>query len=792
MKKIFSLFFSLLLIYNYSIGQTDKTVYHPTSVQKPVYFDISPIMRDIDQSTIKTETSWKDGVVKNMFNVRPQDQEKNSTTVVTDPVRQLLRGVITSDTTIQNFDGTAGDGNSCPPDTYGDVGSNHYFSVVNCRYSVYTKDGSKIFGPSSNSSVWSGMANNHNDGDAIVAYDENADRWVFMQFSLPNYPSGPFFLMIAISQTPDPTGSWYRYEYQFSEMPDYPKISVWGDGYYMGFNRFGGTSMTFKGTGYAAFNRAKMLTGDPSAEMVYITLPSTNDAFAAYPSDCDGAFPPAGTPAYYVFDNASHSRLTLSEFHVDWDTTSNSTLTMMAQIPVQSFNTGLSNGIPQKGTSVKVQANSDRMMPKLQFRKFNDHWSMVISRTVNVGSGISGIRWYELRRDSVNYWDVYQQGTYAPNDGNYRWMGSLSMDQNGNMALGFSISSSSMYPSVRYTGRLAGDPLGQMTIGEKGIINGGGSQTNTWSGTPSRWGDYSSMQVDPSTPGKFWYTQEYYSTSSQANWKSRVGSFDFGSVFSAGVTASPEVLCLGQSTTLNATATGGSGAYTYSWSSIPAGFTSSQQDTTITPLVSTTYICTVSDGTNSKTDSVLVTVNGMTTVTAGNDTTYPNSLSAFQVFGQASNYQSLLWTTSGDGHFSMDTVATTVYFTGTNDKSYGAVDLTLFASALPPCTTSASDTVHITLSWPAGIGEEINGPFGIFMSPNPSNGVFSLTVRNLTDPQAVITVSDIQGKILYTDNVKGPAKSITRTISMPGISKGIYIIKVKSDNNVKEGKMVVK
>ena len=209
------------------------------------------------------------------------------------------------------------------------------------------------------------------------------------------------------------------------------------------------------------------------------------------------------------------------------------------------------------------------------------------------------------------------------------------MDSSGNMALGYSISSANMYPSIRYCGRYSTDPLNEMTIAERGIINGGGSQTNTWSGTLSRWGDYSSMSVDPSVPSTFWYTQEYYSTSSDANWKTRVASFHFPKIFSAQASATPSVICAGMSSQLDVTAINGSGTYTYSWTSVPEGFSSDIKNPVVFPAETTAYLVNVNDGTQTITVTTYIIVQPVPVPDAGPDTSYCWWVPYFAVNGNA-------------------------------------------------------------------------------------------------------------------------------------------------------------
>ncbi|MCK9421398.1 MAG: T9SS type A sorting domain-containing protein [Bacteroidales bacterium] len=573
MKKriIFFAAFILLASISYSQQEASKPI-----VIKASYFDISPPLREmIKNIPPKADMTWKDGVVKNFFDVKRFHPADTDDPLATDPNVQSWLGPRAPDSVAQSFDGVTNLAGVVPPDTDGDVGPNHYFQEVNMSYAIYSKTGSLLFGPHANSSIFSGLPNNSNDGDGIVIYDEAADRWLFSQFSLPNYPNGPFFEMVAISQTSDPTGSWYRYQFQFADLPDYPKLGVWPDGYYLSFNRFSAGSGNYVGTGAAALNRTKMLAGDPTANIVYFTLSGSSEAYSMLPSDCDGTFPPVGTPNYFTYINDGPDRLGMYAFHVDWNNTASSTYTQHALLNVNAFNSNLPSGIPQKNTSIKLATLSDRLMFRLQFRTFADHWSMVTCHTINVGANVASMRWYELRKEGTNPWAIYQQGTYSP-DNNCRWMGSIAMDSSGNMALGYSVSGTTKFPSIYYTGRLANDPLGEMTIQEGIIKEGGGSQTNTWT-TPGRWGDYSSMSVDPSEPSKFWYTQEYFQNTSSVAWKTRIGSFTLNAVTSyslsgtitypgsaptplAGITVT---LKNGSGTIVGTTTTNASGSYSF-------------------------------------------------------------------------------------------------------------------------------------------------------------------------------------------------------------------------------------
>lgn len=784
MKKIISLLgvFCLAITAVFAQENVSKPI-----VQSPVYFDISPPMRDMVKNYPSTgDNSWKDGLVKNILHPSDRNAELDGLQGEDLNVQRWYGDKYITDTTIVNFEANSNTQGFYPPDTYGEVGPNHYFQVVNCHYSIYDKSGVKLLGPISNNAMWNGMTNNSNDGDATVTYDEVANRWMFSQFSLPHYPNGPFFQMIAISQTPDPTGAYYRYQYQYTDMGDYPKFGVWPDGYYMTINRFLSGVLSFKGIGAVAFDRTKMLAGDPTAQSVMFTLTLSQEAWRMLPSDCDGAFPPLGTPCYIGYQANQHIRI--YEFHVDWVNTANSTFTNSITLPVNSYN-GTLLGIPQKGGSKPLDDFGGTLMYRMQFRKFSDHWSMAACGSINVGSNVSGLRWYELRNIGGAGWSIYQQGTYSP-DANSRWMGSIAMDSIGNMAMGYSISSSSMYPSIRYTGRLSSDPLGTMTVGEHGIFNGTSYESYGTLASTLRWGDYSGISVDPSASATFWYTNMYY-TSAGTNWKTRIASFSFANIFNVNITATPNVICTSQSSQLNANATGGSGTYTYSWTSLPAGFTSTLQNPVVTPAVTTQYIVAVNDGSATKTDTLTLNVTQEPIANAGTDATYPNISPLFPVTGSATSYSTVKWLTAGDGHFNIDTVLTSLYYPGPIDKNNGGVDLSLRAYSLAPCTDSSTDVVHITLTFPVGIGNNATGAFGVTISPNPSNGNFTLVIHGLKNGEARLLISDLTGKEIYRENGISATNDLIKEISLSGNPKGIYLIKVTTDQQSTTKKLVL-
>ena len=419
-----------------------------------------------------------------------------------------------------------------PPDPVGEAGPNHYIQMVNAGagavFNVYDKSGGLIAGPSVLSTLWTaGGACASGNGDPIVLYDNLAQRWLMSEFA-----STGNHLCVYISQTSDPiAGGWYLYDFTVPQFPDYPKYAVWPDAYYVSTNELDPAAY--------ALDRNKMLNGLPATYQRF-TAPG-NLAFpfqTLTPSDHDGVTPPpAGAPNYFMRhrDDEAHNPgandptmdfLEIWEFHVDFTNPANSSFTGPIPVDVSEFDSdlcGLSvlRCFRQPGTIRQLDPLREVVMWRLQYRNFGDHESLVGNLVTDLdGTDHGGIRWFELRKIGAAPWTLHQEGTYGP-DAASRWMGSAAMDKDGNIALGYSVSSIVVFPSLRYAGRLATDPPGTLPQGENVILNGNFSQTNT-----TRWGDYSSMNVDPADDCTFWYTGEYVATST-SQWGTRIAAFRF-------------------------------------------------------------------------------------------------------------------------------------------------------------------------------------------------------------------------------------------------------------------------
>jgi hypothetical protein len=404
-----------------------------------------------------------------------------------------------------------------PPDTSGDVGPNHYVQMINSAYVVLNKSGQILAGPFAINTLWSnvgGPCYNRNDGDPIVVHDQIADRWILSQFT----STAPYNECIAVSQTSNPAGLYWVYSFQLSNtsFPDYPKLGVWPDGYYMGVNQF--TNHSFDGTRPYVFERSRMLLGQ-AARWLSTTTPLGVTQGLVIPSDLDGAtLPPAGMPN--IFAQAGGNTLNLYRFHVDWNNTANSTWTGPTSLPVQGYTELCNSCIPQRNTSQMLDGIGDRLMYRVTYRNYGTYEAMSVAMNVNANN-FAAVRWYELRNLSTTPM-IYQQGTFG-NTVDHRWMASPAMDRSGNLAIGYTISSQNRYPSVAYAGRLVTDPLGQLAQGEALIYAANGSQSGV-----NRWGDYSQLSVDPSDDCTFWYTTEY-NESFDWIWQTRIGSFKFPS-----------------------------------------------------------------------------------------------------------------------------------------------------------------------------------------------------------------------------------------------------------------------
>jgi hypothetical protein len=647
-----------------------------------------------------------------------------------DDVHQADEGLLLNTDVGTNFPGVGANG-FAPPDTNMAVGPNHIMQTVNSRYAIYDKNGILLAGPFALSSLWSafGSGNNcavSNNGDVVAQYDKLADRFIVTQLGST---TAPFSECIAVSQTSDPTGAYWLYSYSFgTQLNDYPKFGVWptatNSAYLATYNLFA-NAQTFTGAALCAYDRAKMLVGDPTAQSICYTV--DNDG-GYLPADLDGSNPPLdGTPAYFL-NYESTSSLRMYSLSPNFSNPGASVLSVGSpDIPVASFSEACAPSgtcIPQQGTSNKLDAVGDRMMYRLAFRNFGDHEAMMVNHSVAVSSRV-GVRWYELRSpvSTSGSFSLYQQGTFSP-DATYRWMGSAAMDMSGNIALGYSASSSTIHPAIRYTGRVPSDPLGTMES-EVTLVAGTGSQT----GGLTRWGDYTAMRVDPSDDCTFWYTNEYLVSNGSFNWQTAFGSFKFTTCHppEISITANPSSLTVSQgasqNTTLTVTALNGfSGNVDLTVTGCPANATCTV-DTPVNPSPTAASILTVSTATTTSIGNYFLTISGSTGDSVITSSVFL-TVNPPPDFSISANPSSMTLVQVGTGTSSV--TVTALY--GFN----GNVDL-----AVTGCPTGATCSISTPVT------------------PNPT-AASTLTVTLTTSTAAgtyMLTITGTHGALVHTANV---------------------------------------
>jgi|GEM_PF-1540567 len=526
----FTLFSILVSAYVFMPGSllSQDQIVHPAFISTGTFLGISPPLRDLPRMTNADWEAMKEKAEKDELNeelsTRFYPNAANALPKGPDPVWQKQMGHTRENhAPVVDFQGQ----NSpyFPPDANGSVGPNHYMQTINTVYSIYDKAGTLLAGPTNMNLLFTGVnGSENNDGDPIVLYDDQADRWLTAEFSISGNNDS---MMVAISTTSDPTGTWYKYSFDVADLPDYPKFGIWRDGYYMGTNNSNGNDIY-------VFERSQMLMGGTAHVVAFDNpnRPSSIDGFMCVPPvDNDGAFASIGSPGLFIAFNddaigGGSDQLWIYALHVDWNILVNSTFSRIQQINVAAFDSNFGtnwDNITQLGTTQKLDAIPQVIMNVPQYRNFGSYETIVCCHTVDVdATNHAGIRWYELRRTGAN-WSIRQQGTYAP-DVNSRWLGSISLNGSNEIALGYSVSSSTLNPGIRYTGQSAAAyAAGSSTldIPEDVILNGTFSQTGQ-----NRWGDYSAMQVDPVNDEAFWFTTEYIGSGNAR--KTQIASFQIG------------------------------------------------------------------------------------------------------------------------------------------------------------------------------------------------------------------------------------------------------------------------
>ena len=395
------------------------------------------------------------------------------------------------------------------PDTNGDVSPDHYIQIVNASYfQVFDKTGNALTAPTTANTIWNEIGFS-SFSDPVIHYDADADRWFITD--LANIDQ----VLYGVSETNDPLGSWFVYMYMSTGFADYPKYGIWPEAYIFSTNEgIGDNSPVF------AINREQLLQGEPVVAIQTLNIPSIpNGGFPAVtPIGWSGTEPPAtaAKPSFIrinddAWGNTNQDRVEIWTMDIDWDNPANTTVDLLP-INTAPFDSqpcaigdmsGFGECIPQPAAT-GLDGIATVIMNKINYYNYGSHEGFAIAFTVDAGNDVAGIRWMEIRRDTFgNDWDLYQEGTFAPTDDLHRFIPAISLNSQGHLGLGYAVSSSTKFASLRYTGRRADDPLGEMTVNEYEFAEGLSAYTLS-----SRFGDYASMSVDP-VDDSFWFTHEY-------------------------------------------------------------------------------------------------------------------------------------------------------------------------------------------------------------------------------------------------------------------------------------------
>ncbi len=643
------------------------------------------------------------------------------------------------------------------------VGPNHIIQAANAssgtHINIFSKTGTLLLGDKYLDEItgFGGL------GDPILLYDQLADRFVMTEFVNSDETGGKEGLVMAVSTSPDPLGGWNIYFYQSvgNAFPDYPKFSVWPDGYYATSNDF---TSSYIGSSIYAFDRASMLNGAEAADLR--TFRFLTSSYTRYFTMCPvllqgTALPPAGTGGLFAYMNdnfggSPSDSVGIIELKINWGITGNGAYRTWSSIPVASFNGGatcrFSRGacIPQPGTSKKLESLERRVMNQPIYRNFGTHQGIVMTHFVNV-SNVAAMRWYELRNTSTNNdwtnasssWTVHQQSSYAPGDGVYRWMGSVAYNAGGDIALAYNVSNgTNVYPGLRYTGRKSTDPLNQMTASETLLKAGTGSATGY-----SRYGDYNHLVADPNGTD-FWFTAMYNTANPWSTW---VASFTVG----GGVAPPPPPGCTD----------------TYETNET---FSAAKTITLNTPI--SAGITTASDvdwftfKTNNNATNIKITLSNLP---ADYDVTLHNN-SGVEI---ASNNQT---GTTTETIVYNSTAKRTTYRVKVGGIS-GAFSISQCYNLLVQTSSSQFAPVNIGSTTPSAL--ELTIIKGLKLFPNPVNNELQVQYDAPENGTITISVLDITGRLRMQETYSGRSGGNSFRMNTSKLSAGMYIMQIRQNGS---------
>jgi hypothetical protein len=710
---------------------------------------------------------------------------------------QKKQGTIKGKGPVLNFEGVSNVNSVAPGDPNGDVGPNHYVQSVNASFAVWDKNGNILYGPADYQSLWDAIPGPWNNvsgwWDPVFKYDQLADRWLISAMSL-DFNENIFHEMVAVSVTPDPLGEYYCYAFEFDEVNDYPKVSVWPDGYYINYNMHTPTWQYLHSL-VTVLDREAMLAGEPEITMIEFEVPDTlNSLFRYCPLSADlrgSSLPDDLTNfvvlAEYKYGGTIEFKIDIFEFLTNWETPENSTFELVTQFDfgtIANFFQGLN--APQPGNFHDVETWIFRLMYPLTYRKFEEYEAMVVCHTMWDGS-LHYLKWYEFRKEEAD-WYIYQTGNYSP-DNESRYMPSISINGNGDIAMGYTKSSLELYPSIFFTGRRAEDPPGEMTFQEIELYKGLNYVNNYYSNAGrNRWGDYSSMMVDPVDDSTFWYTSMYpINNTNWGNWSTRVVALNLEEDLNAvSVYAGPDTticgyeifITNGQALNFNYIEWMTSGDGSFTTNNMPVvKYLRGTDDLENGEVMLSVYANGYEPGSEAV-DSMMLYLNKVPEAYAGpNDTIYSNE--SYTMQGEVAFSNDIFWTTAGDGTFNDTTLLNAIYTPGSQDILNGEVELTLNANPLYPCTQGDEDEMDLTIIEFTAVNQT-NVALKLNVSPNPSKGIVNITGICSNEEDITLQVINSTGKIIFNGIFKTKGNRLERKLDVSFLKDGIYYVRLTS------------
>jgi len=711
--------------------------------------------------------------------------------------------------TLLNIEGMDNLQGGWPADPNGDIGIDHYVQTVNSSFAIYSRSGEILYGPVAYQSIFEsfpGPWNEINWCDPVMCYDHMADRWIFTTMSY-ELDQRIFYEMNAVSITSDPMGEYYCYAYEFEDVNDYPKMSVWPNGYYITYNIFTPT-WQIKHSLVSVVDRQAMLDGEPDAVMVQFALEPFIPALwpqSIMSADHNGSMMPVSEACPVLVPECDFIaypwdiRINMYGLLPDWQDPGNSTLDSIHQFQVDPVFPFLNaRSAPQPGNFHDVETVIFYLMYPLHYRNFGAYETMMSCQTLYDGEA-HYLRWYEFRKDADD-WYMYQAGNYSP-DTSSRYMPSISMNGNGDIAMGYTKSDIQLHPSIWLTGRKTGDSLGIMTYEEVELYQGLNYVNNyNPSNNRNRWGDYASMMVDPVNDSTFWYTAMYpKENNNPGNWSTRIIAFNLNDVANEPQAfAGPDtVICMDEMYRTNGEAhnfsylywnTDGDGNF-LSQHGLEVRYLRGSQDLENGEVKLSLYVEGLEPG-SSSCDTMVLYINDLPEVEAGdNDTICCNQ--SVSLDGQVMFSDDYYWTSTGSGSFNDSTMLDAIYTPALSDTSHDHIILTLYANPLAPCTHVRTDELKLCVESCLGIGELSSKIEKFAVFPNPVKGEMHLHAEFRDNTMVQIRILNNTGKVIFQGIYNTANNIIHKEFDFTHLADGIYYVRLQAGEDVVTNKIIV-